>query len=192
MSILEIMQNRRSIRKYLDKQVPKADLQQIIDAGLFAPNAGGGQRTLVCAIQNRELCGKLGRLNLKSMDRSRLAGSFVSKEQPSTIDDATIKNGFYNAPTVCVIFAPSNFLYSIPDSFCCAENMVLAAYELGVSSCIIARAEETFDNEFGEELMRKWEIPDGYLPRCFVALGYVNGDYPLPKPRKDGRSLIIE
>ena len=76
---------------------------------------------------------------LGKMDRSRLAGSFVSKEQPSIIDDPTIKSGFYGAPTVCVVFAQGNFLYSIPDAFCCAENMVLAATELGISSCIIAR-----------------------------------------------------
>ncbi|MFR1215244.1 MAG: nitroreductase family protein [Acutalibacteraceae bacterium] len=53
-----------------------------------------------------------------------------------------MKSGFYGAPTVCVIFGQKNF-YSVPDAFCCAENMVLAATELGVSSCIIARGEET-------------------------------------------------
>ena len=192
MNTLEAIYQRRSIRKYLSKQVPKSDLQKIIDAGLSASNAGGGQRTFICAIQNQALCNKLGQLNLSRFDRTRLAGSFVSAEQPSTIDDPTIQNGFYNAPTVCVVFTPKNFLYSIPDAFCCAENMVLAACELGVSSCIVARAEETFEHEFGESLMKQWNIPDGYLPRCFVLLGYVNGEYPKVKPRKAGRSLIVE
>ena len=70
--------------------------------------------------------------------------------------------------------------------------MVLAAYELGIASCIIARAEETFDTPLGVRLMREWEIPAGWMPRCFVALGYVDGTYPEPKPRKDGRVRIIE
>ena len=79
-----------------------------------------------------------------------------------------------------------------PDAFCCAENMTLAAYELGISSCIIARAEETFDNPFGTQLMQMWKIPEHYIARCFVLLGYINGSYPAPKPRKAGRSRIIE
>lgn len=191
MNVLEAIVQRRSIRKFQEKQVPSDDLKKIVEAGLYAPNAGGGQRTMICGIQNQDLIADLGRLNLSRFDRSRLAGNFVSQEQPSTIDDPSIQNGFYHAPTVCVIFAPKDFLYSIPDAFCCAENMVLAAWELGISSCIIARAEETFDTPLGVRLMREWDIPDNYIPRCFVALGYVEGPYPKPKPRKTGRIRII-
>ena len=91
-----------------------------------------------------------------------------------------------------MIFSPEDFLYSVPDAFCCATNMTLAAYALGIASCIIARAEETFDTPLGARLMREWEIPAHYRPRCFVALGYVAGPYPEPKPRKDGRIRIIQ
>ncbi len=135
---------------------------------------------------------QISRLNLARFDRSRLAGGYVSSEQPSNIDDPTIKNGFYRAPTVCVIFGAKNFLYSIPDAFCCAQNMVLAAADLGIASCIIARGEETFDNEAGRELLREWGIPDTETSRCFVILGYCDGDYPKVKPRKENRFLIIE
>ena len=93
---------------------------------------------------------------------------------------------------MCVIFAQANFLYSIPDAFCCAENMVLAATELGISSCIIARGEETFDSDYGHQLMYDWGVPFGYVARCFVLLGYCKGDYPKEKPRKPERYNIIE
>lgn len=178
MNVLEAIRGRRSIRKYQDRQIPREDLEKILEAGSFAPNAGGGQRAILVGVHNRELT-------------SRLAGNFVSKEQPSTIDDPTIQNGFYGAPTVCVVFGPENFLYSVPDAFCCAENMVLAAYELGISSCVIARAEETFESPLGAHLMEEWGIPSHYKARCFVALGYVEGDYPPEKPRKDGRVKLV-
>ena len=110
----------------------------------------------------------------------------------SVIDDPTLKSGFYGAPTVCAIFGPLNFLYSIPDAFCCAENMVLAAYERGIASCIVARGEETFDSPEGMALLRKWGVPEHYVCRCFVLLGYVDGEYPSPKPRKSGRIIIVE
>jgi nitroreductase len=192
MELLELMKYRRSIRKYQNKQIDRESLQKIIEAGLYAPNAGGGQRTFICAIHDRDLCEKIGKLNIARFDRSRLAGSYVSKEQPSIIDNPELKSGFYGAPTVCVIFAPKNFLYSIPDAFCCAENMVLEAAELGISSCIIARGEETFDNEIGSRFLEEWEIPRNYIARCFVLLGYCQGDYPQEKPRKEGRYKIID
>lgn len=188
----ELAKQRRSIRRYSARQISKEDLKKIIEAGLYAPNAGGGQRTVIAAIHNRELCKKIGIMNLSSFNRNNLAGSCVSKEQPSVIDDPSIKNGFYGAPTVCAVFAPDNFLYSVPDAFCCAENMALAAYALGIDSCIIARGEETFNNPFGDNLIKKRKIPAGYTARCFVILGYHSGDYPSPKPRKANRSLIIE
>ena len=192
MELFGLMKCRRSIRKYRDKQIPVEDLEKIIEAGTYAPNAGGGQRSIIVGIRNAELAEKIGRLNVARFDRSRLSGSYVSADQPSIIDDSSIKSGFYGAPAVCVVFAPKNFLYSIPDAFCCAENMVLMATELGISSCIIARGEETFDNEMGAALLREWKIPENYIARCFVLLGYCKGEYPDPKPRKENRSMIIE
>jgi hypothetical protein len=70
--------------------------------------------------------------------------------------------------------------------------MVLMAAELGVASCIVARGEATFANDFGQALMKQWAVPEGYVARCFVLLGYCQGDYPSPEPRKAGRSLIVE
>jgi nitroreductase len=131
-------------------------------------------------------------MNMGSFDRSKLLGSFVSKDQPSVIDDKNIKNGFYDAPTVVCIFAPKDFLFSIPDAFCCAENIVLQATELGISSCIISRAEQTFVDDYGKELLKSWNIPDTYIARCFVILGYIDGEQPKAKPRLDGRTLIVE
>lgn len=191
MDIFELIKYRRSIRRYTDRQVSEKNLLKILEAGAYAPNAGGGQRTRFVACQDIKLNEGIGKLNLSGLDRSRLIGGYVSKEQPSIIDDPNIKSGFYGAPTVVTIFGPKNFLYSIPDAFCAAENMVLAATELGISSCILARGEQTFDNPEGEEILRAWGIPDTMIARCFVILGYINGPYPAPKPRKEGRYIII-
>ena len=189
--ILSIIKRRRSIRKYTHRQLAVCDLQYILDAGLYAPNAGGGQRSMLVAVHNPDEVERLGRLNVACMRRDNLIGGHVSADQPSVIDDPSIQSGFYGAPTVVVVFAQQNFLYSIPDAFCCAENMVLAATERGIASCIIARAEDTFRNDYGIQKMQEWGVPENYAPRCFVLLGYVNGDYPQEKPRRPGRSVIV-
>ena len=192
MELLEIIKRRRSIRKYTSEQIPKEHLEKIIEAGLCAPNAGGRQGTYIVGIRNKNLTEIVGKLNLANFNRAGLSGSYVSKEQPSIIDDPNIKSGFYGAPSVCAVFAEKNFLYSIPDAFCAAENMTLQATELGISSCIIARGEETFASEYGESLLKEWNVPENYIARCFVILGYLDGEQPKAKPRKQERSKIVE
>lgn len=149
MDIFDLMRSRRSIRKYQERQIPRELVEKVLEAGSYAPNAGGRQRSVLVAIHDRELAERLGRLNAARLDRRKLLGGYVSTDQPSIIDDPSIKSGFYGAPTACVVFTPVNFLYGIPDAFCCAENMVLAASELGLASCIIARGEDTFDTLLG-------------------------------------------
>ena len=191
MDILELIRTRHSIRKYQSKQISREDLEKIIEAGLRAPNAGGRQGSMIVAIHNAELTEKIGKLNIAKFDRSRLLGMYVSEEQPSIIDDPNIKSGFYGAPSVCIIFGPEDFPYSVPDAFCCAENIVLEAHSLGIASCIIARGEETFDNPDGKKFLTQWEIPENYIARCFVLLGYLDGKEPSAKILHEGRSKII-
>ena len=192
MELFDQIKTRRSIRKYQDKQIPREALEKILEAGTYASNAGGGQRSMIVGIRNAELVEKLGRMNMARFDRSRLIGSYVSNEQPSVIDDPAIKSGFYGAPSLCVVFAQRDFLFGIPDAFCCAETMLMEAFDLGISSCIVSRAEETFDNETGAALLREWGVPENYIARCFVTLGYCDGEYPESKPRRAGRKKIVE
>ncbi len=190
--LLDIIKARHSIRKYTDRQVSRTDLEKILEAGNFAPNAGGGQRSMLVAIHNKELTTHVGKMNMAHFDRTHLAGGYVSKEQPSVIDDSTIKNGFYDAPSVVCVFCQDNFLFKTADAFCMMENMVLQATELGIASCIISRGQETFDSEEGKNLMEEWNVPKGYICQGFVILGYLNGEEPHRKPRKTGRVKIVE
>jgi nitroreductase len=190
--LMDIIKARHSIRKYTDRQLEREDMEKILEAGNFAPNAGGGQRSMLVGVRNKELTTKIGIMNLAQFDRSRLVGSYVSKEQPSTIDDPSIKNGFYGAPSVVAIFGQDNFMFREADAFCCAENMVLQATELGVASCIISRGRETFLSDEGKNLLSQWNVPENYSAVCFVILGYIDGEQPHTKPRKPGRVKIIE
>lgn len=192
MTLMDIIKARHSIRKYTEEQIPGEALEQILEAGNYAPNAGGGQRSMLVAIHNKELTTRIGKMNLAHFDRTHLAGNYVSKEQPSTIDDPTIRNGFYDAPTVVCVFCQDNFLFKTADAFCMMENMILQATELGIASCIISRGPETFASEEGQRLMQEWEVPEGYSCQVFVILGYIDGEQPHSKPRRPGRVKIVE
>ena len=190
--LMDIIKARHSIRKYKDEQINREDLEKILEAGNYAPNAGGGQRSVMVALHNKELTTYVGKLNMAHFNRSHLAGSYVSKEQPSTIDDPSIKNGFYDAPCVVCVFSQDNFLFKTADAFCMMENMVLQATELNIASCIVSRGYETFNSKEGKKLMKEWEVPSGYTCQGFVILGYVDGELPHTKARKPGRVKTIE
>ena len=147
---------------------------------------------MMIAVHNREEAARLGRMNLARFNRSNLSGSYVSEEQPSVIDDPSMKNGFYGAPTVICIFSQDDFLFKTADAFCIAENMILQATELGIASCIISRGEETFDSAEGKTLCKEWGVPENYTCQCFVILGYIDGPQPASKPRKNNRLVVVE
>ena len=69
------------------------------------------------------------------------------------------------------------------------ENMMLCADSLGIGSCMIARAQETFETERGQELMRQWGISEEYEAKIHIMFGYPEGEHPAAKPRREGRVI---
>lgn len=194
MELLEMMKHRRSIRKYLSKPVEKEKLEKILEAGIYAPNPGGRQGTKIVMLEDAELIEAIGIVNADCENRN-WGGMNVSAEQPSIIDDLSIRSGFYGCQAlgiVCVTKQMAGKVNGIGSAFVCAENMVLEAYDLGVSSCIVGRAEATFAHPEMAALLTKWGLEEDDVPMVFVCLGYIDGAYPQVKARKEGRALYIE
>ena len=192
--IFETILHRRSIRRFEPKQIEEAALQQILQAGLYAPSAGGRQGVIFAVCQDRTVNERLGKIKrANSQPRMATATSFVSREQPSIADDPKLTNAFYDAPTVITLFAPKNFLFSVDDCAVAAENMMLAADALGIGSCYIGQGWTAFADPYGQEILRQWNIPTDRYAVMQLLLGYAKeGDnHPAPKPRKEGRVIRI-
>ncbi len=192
MTLLEQIRTRRSIRKYLPTRVEKEKLLMIQEAGLFAPNGSGLQGTKIIMIDDPKLIHRIGIVNANVMQRGK--GGYVSKDQPSIVDDMSIRSGFYHCPALGIVTIPKSWkemVNAIGNAFCCAENMVIEAYDLGVSSCIVGRGEDTFADPSMQALLKEWGLEEE-LPMVFVCLGYIDGEYPPIKPRKEGRAIYIE
>lgn len=192
MELLEVIKQRRSIRKYLDKKVEKEKLYKIMEAGIYAPNPGGRQGTKIIMLDDAKLIEKIGVINADCENRNW--DFSVSNEQPSIIDDKTIKSGFYGCQALGIICVPKDKktqVNCIGSAFVCAENMVLEALDLGVSSVIVGRSEATFEHHEMKDLLTKWKIDENYMPIVFVCLGYINGEYPKIKPRNEDRAIYI-
>ena len=192
MDALELIKTSRSIRRYTAQQVLREDVECVVEAGLYAANAGGGQRSMIVAVHDAGLTARIGRMNMAGFSRAGLIGNHVSSDQPSVIDNASIKNGFYDASTVLCVFCRERFVFSVADAFAIAQTMSREAHALGLASCIVSRVESTFASEEGQALLQEWDVPEGYICRAFLTLGYCDGPYPEPKPRRAGRAKIIE
>lgn len=192
MDFLKLVKDQRSIRKYTSERISREEMDMILEAGACAPNAGGSQRNMFVGIRDAQLTHRIGRMNYRPFHRGEVNVSHVSREQPSLIDDGSIKDGFYGAPAVIAIFGEKDFPFSIADAFCAAENMLLMATDLGLSSCIVSRGEETFSTAEGQDLLTRWKVPVNYICRVFVILGHLAGTLPHRKPIRPGRCLVVE
>lgn len=160
------LKERRSIRKYQDRQIEEADLQKILEAGVYAPTGMGMQSPLMVVVQDRETIVKLSKMNAKIFGNENM-------------------DPFYGAPTVIVVLADKNRPTYIEDGSLVMGNLMNAAHALGLGSCWIHRAKQEFESEEGKELLRQWGIEGDYAGIGHCIIGYPDGENPEAKPRKE-------
>ena len=95
--IIKAMEERRSIRKFKPDMPAKADLQQIIEAGLYAANGMGKQATITIAVTNKKLRDRLSAINAK-------IGGWKEGFDP-----------FYGAPAILIVLADKNWANRVYD-----------------------------------------------------------------------------
>ena len=68
-------------------------------------------------------------------------------------------------------------------------NLMNAAAAMGVGSCWINRAKETFERPEGKTLLKKWGLPEILIGVGNCILGYADGAAGAPAPRRDSRII---
>ena len=172
MEAMEMLMQRRSIRKYKDQPVEEEKLDAILQAGMYAPTGMGAQSPLMVAITNQELVRKIAKMNAAVMN---------SDGDP-----------FYGAPAVIIVFADTNRRTYQYDGSCVMTNLLNAAYANGLGSCWIHRAKEVFESEEGKALMKEWGVPESYVGIGNCILGYMDGELPLAKDRKENYIIKVK
>ncbi len=167
---IKTLKTRRSIRKYRDKAVSKETIQQIVEAGLYAPTGKNRRKILFLAITDKELRDKISKLNAAVMGAD--------------------SDPFYGAPAVVVVFSDRNFPTYVEDGSCAMANLMNAAFSLGVDSCWIHRAREVFESEEGRAIARELGVPDEYIGIGNCILGY--RDCRLPEAAERTQTVIFK
>lgn len=163
---IKVLKARRSIRAYNSKPIPEEVLSEIVEAGTYAPTGRNMQSPIILAVTDKTV-------------RDRL-----SKENAKVIGAET--DPFYGAPAVLVVLA-EKCNTSVYDGSCVMDNLMNAAWSLGVGSCWIHRAKEVMEGAYGRELLSSLGLdPDKYEGIGNCILGYFDGNPPETKPRKQG------
>lgn len=165
--VLNVIETRRSIRKYENKAVPQELIEQITKAGTYAATGMNRQSPLIIAVSNKELRDKLSTMNAKIMGKEK---GF---------------DPFYGAPVVLIVLADKNMPTYVYDGSLVLGNMMLAAHELGLGSCWIHRAKEEFESEEGREILRTLGIEGDYEGIGHLILGYADENVSEASPRKE-------
>lgn len=168
--VTKVLCERRSIRKFKDESIPKEILEEILKCGCYAPSGKNMQSAKIVVVENREKIEKIAKIN----------GSFVNKAG---------LNPFYGAPVLVIVFANKNISTYIEDGSAVISNIINAAYSLGVDSCWVHRARETFLTSVGKELCSDWGLGSEYVGIGNVVLGY--RDMPIPPAAKRKDDYII-
>lgn len=162
---LKIIKQRRSIRSFKDEQIMEEELQAVLEAGLYAPNAGD-QAWHFTVVQNKEL---LDRLNLAAKE----AATQLDIEHLKQMGNNEGFNCLYGAPTLIIVSGDERSPVPL-DADCAAatQNLLLAAESIGLGSCWIFFVLLAFYSQQGSELRKELKIPEGYRPYSSAVLGY--------------------
>jgi len=170
--IMQTILTRRSIRAFKPDMLPRETIDAIIEAGLYAASGMNTQNTVIVAITNKEVRDRLSCANAAVMGSDR--------------------DPFYGAPVVLVVLAEKSRRTYVHDGSLVMGNLMLAAHALGVGSCWIHRARETFDQPEWKEFLASLGLEGDYEGIGNCILGYTDGEEPAAPARREGRVFYAE
>lgn len=172
--ILKAIKERRSIRKFKPDMPPRIDIEQIVEAGLYAANGMGKQAVITVVVTNKAIRDRMAEAN-------RQIGGWQEGFDP-----------FYGAPVILVVLADKSWANRVYDGSLVMGNLMLAAHSLGLGSIWIHRAKEEFEQDEWKKLLSNLGVSGEWEGIGHCAVGYFEGDLPGAARRKDGRVYWVE
>ncbi len=208
MANLDLIHNRKSVRKFKDTPIPKEDILELIKAGTAAPSPKNQQNWHFVVLQNKEIIDEMAEIVTKSHEK---IGELAKSERDYKKHMSVIKyyTSFKHAPVVVLVYAceydmieykilkendaPQEVLDVLvsPQSGAqgigaAVENILLAATEMGYGSCYMTgptHAKTEIENLIGFE-------KEGYELMSMISLGVPEENTPPKPPRKPLEDVI--
>ncbi|MDP6636693.1 MAG: nitroreductase family protein [Phycisphaerae bacterium] len=196
-SLMNLIKKRRSVRRFADLPIDRADIDRLADAARWAPSNHNRQGWKFVVFSDADELARLAGKVLESLARRLAECPEIPRDRSREL--LVHATGFALAPCVILVMhkPPSltagKLLADSPlasgealSAAMATQNMLLAACAMGLASCVFT----------GPLLARDvWEqlddLPMGFEPTCLMAVGYPAGPSP-DAPRKKRLEQIIE
>ncbi len=174
--VLEAIHQRRSIRAYEAKPVPREILKTIIDAANEAPSAMNSQPWRFVVVENAEAKKKL---LAAALPQAKKITELVKDADPERYE--TIKKRYaelpdpvyYSAPAVVFVIGRGRYApHSCPLA---CENRMLAAHALGLGSCWVGFGAMVTDDPEARTVLQLGDDETIFGP---ILIGYPKGKVP--------------
>jgi nitroreductase len=177
--VLDAIYRRRADRAYSPQGVTRTEIEGVLEAAIMAPSAMNAQPWAFVVLEGqRELAryAKEGRDLLVQ----------TAADQPSATEpneflqkvSAPDFELFHQAPAVIVIYATN--AHAVAECFLAAQNLMLAAWAMGLGTCPIGLAQPLFSQE---RVKVELKIPPSWTPALAIALGHPSAET-TPTPRR--------
>ena len=162
MDLFEVIQGRRSIRRFEERPVPEKVIKQILASANQAPSANNGRPWRFVTITTRAVLKELAEIN---------KNWWPAEKSPLCILVVADLEGY-----PC-----SHVDYYMQDCAACTQNLLLAAHALGLGAVWMGCCPV---EERMEAVRKLLGIPQEIVPFAVVALGY-----PAEHPK---RSVVLQ
>ncbi len=150
MDVFDCIYSRRSIRKFLNKEISNEDVRKILEAGRHAPSSGNLQNWRFIVVKNEKIKNEIFKASL-NQDVIKNANVLIIA---CSDNNAIMPYGIRGLK-----------LYSIQNVAAAIENMLLAANALGIGSCWVGAFEE-------KKIKNILKIPENVSVHAIICLGY--------------------
>ena len=193
MDLLEIISNRKSVRKYTETHISDEDLRKILEAGRLAPswmNVQSWKFILVKSQENKDLLSELsiGQPQVKNAD-----ALIVCVADTKAWDEAKITgiqnpalNPAMQADKALLIRTMEQVIYPV-------SYMMLTANSLGISSCIIGAFGSEITGilpEVSKKAKDALGLNESQIISTIITLGYDANPTETVKQRKDFDEVV--
>lgn len=143
METFEAIRARKSVRRYQDRPVEAEKIRKIVEAGYMAAGTPMAGKVYFNAISNKEL---LKQISEGTKERMRKSGN----PQLEKLGANEKYDPIYGAPVAIVVSTdiddqPMVQAMATQNAACAAQNMLIAATDLGLGSCYLMTPTMAFD-----------------------------------------------
>ena len=188
-NIWNVIQNRRSVRKFKPDSIPVKDILRIINAARMAPTSGNQQPWKFMIIKDKNKINQLKDACIKEyLDRfDQNNNNKETKEQYTEKISNRLTEGYFSAPVFIIVLTDNNSVYPTYnhwDGPLAAGYLMLAARSLGYGTVFITDA---ISEQVTKDVLK---IPDTYTRVCITPLG-IPFEWPETPSKKEIDEFII-